>query len=280
MAMIVHALSYRLVSENNYYPYLFPIYLLFSLASLLDSGLPPQERDSERSRSNYYRYVVRPAMNIIKLKQGHWSWVYHQMLQVNSYREKCVNEYQAQGFSRFRWYIPLILGPLWFLGSLTLFYYPGWKSPWVLTVGIWGWCIFFKWQIERERKWCPQTATVMNHNFINIRIIHFSLFFAIPSHLLSIFGIILSPSFREISYLIWIGLWSISVFPAWLHLQLGQRSTPDSNFGLWTLTDSYGDFGNKKIRLREHPGQNNLYTTVFTYIIIFSIVIMIASLLK
>ncbi|WP_149453060.1 hypothetical protein [Pasteuria penetrans] len=192
-------------------------------------------------------------------EKGRWYYIRNQLFMVGSYRKKCFFIYKNRGFSSFRWYFIWNLGPAWFLTSLLLYYYlePVWESNWLLTAGILGWCIFLKLQVMQERKWCSGAGRV-DDNFINIRIFHFLILYLVPIHLFSIFGSYLPPYFQASILILLISQCSNSIFPAWLHIYLGQRTTPDLNFRFWTLLDFYGDFGNNTSNWPGSPRKNNI----------------------
>ncbi|WP_223127934.1 hypothetical protein [Pasteuria penetrans] len=113
-------------------------------------------------------------------------------------------------------------------------------------MGVVGWCVSLRWQVKRECRWCSQEGPI-DRKFINIRILHLLVLYVLPLHLFSILREDWHPRFQEcyLAYLVFQS--AFSVFPACLHLQLGQRIPPQKNFPLWDLWDYYGDFGSESI---------------------------------
>lgn len=194
---------------------------------------------------SYYLFHVLQIYNYEE--GGFWDYfddVYNKFTRVYSYHRGCASLYEMRGFPRFLWYLPLFLGPLWMLVSISLFLWMG-KSPWsigISTLGIVVWCVLLQWQVSREINLRARSDSV-NRKFVSIKTLQFFLLYMIPLYISYLFGDRWSDRLQTLSFVILTILYSSTILPSWFHICLGQRSPYYRDVSKFLWSDVYGSFG-------------------------------------
>lgn len=213
---------------------------------------------------------------------GKRGWRYHlkfveeQCQELSRYRKACYQLVRQRGIMGWRWYGVPWLGILGFLLSIMVFFWIGFP-PVGLVVGTVFWCASLKWQTLREKRWCAGAGEI-DVRFVHRRMGQFLLFYPIP--LLLFYGWVhfsVVDGSKDYIAVVFIAYYSVSVFPSWLQLLLGQRTGFPEGFSLWKTPNSYGCFG----KVDPHGLRAGRKTMPFTFLgllplVMISVVVLMA----
>lgn len=172
----------------------------------------------------------------------HLGFIDRQFRELSRYRKTCYRLAKQRGIAGWRWYAVPWMGVLFFLLSIGVSFGID-LLPVGLVVGMILWCAVFKWQTLREERWCAESGEI-DRNFVHRRISQFLFFYPIP--LLLFYGWVhfsVVDHSKDYFAIVFISYYSVSVFPSWLQLLLGQRTGSSRDRSLWKSINSYGCFG-------------------------------------
>lgn len=186
------------------------------------------------SLSLYFSSWLAPRSVRLKNFQEHVRCFNKDLVNLRTYRKKCNQIVQEKGIAAWLWYIAPWLGMCWFLVTLGGFWVV-WRSPWLLTLGIIGWCFSFLWRVYCLQRWRMAIVCTMDTKFVWRVVLCFLSSYVVLCHgsyLLLLFAKEggFSEGYQSILMAIVLTLYtavaighSVSAWPAWAHILLGKH---------------------------------------------------------
>lgn len=196
---------------------------------------------------SFYVSIYATVSPLCKPQRLQWCFLHRNILKMQSYRQECLRLYQMQGFTKWRWYALHWIGPLWLIASVFTFACISSRKGafWVLLVGIVGWCIFFRLQIQRERRWCLKAGPI-DLAFVYGRMLQLLVWYIPTLYVFHTYGNEWGMKLQKYFFIVLFLFLMIHacLAPNWFHLCFGQRKATVrySFWGSLLETNGYGNF--------------------------------------